>query len=864
MNKRLDQMTVYDELRKTMLEQRAIFDNVTVGVLFSRNRTVVACNALCAATLGYPEDELIGLPGIALYPSEEAYRLMARKAVPILAAGQPFHDEIEYRRKDGTTFWARTSAKAIDPQHPPNGTIWIIADITEERRVREELAQKTHELEAVFETSFVGIAVLYEERILRCNQHYAELIGHTVEEIIGQNMRMQYLSEADYAACQATFHANLQHGNEYQLEHRLCRKDGSSFWARLSARAFDPARPDEGTVWMIEDITDRKNAEEQVHAALAEQQLIFNNAAVGMVFVRNRIISRCNRKFEELFGYAEGELINNSMLILYPTLRDYDEDGLAVLDPLQRGETATSERVMRRKDGSLIWLRATGHRANTPGPGLDVIWIYEDVTERHQAEDALLRAHDELEQRVIERTSELARTNTQLQAEIYERLQAEQRIWHIAHHDALTGLPNRSLLLDRLDQALTQAARSQQRVAIMFLDLDRFKSINDTLGHHVGDMLLKHVAERLRESVRAVDTVSRLGGDEFVVVLHEIQTTEDAVMVAEKILSTLATAVAIEGHILYATPSIGISIYPDDGSETYALMKNADTAMYHAKENGRNTFQLFTSQMNDETNRIFTLEQRLRHALEQKHFVLYYQPLFDHGNDSVCGMEALVRWNDPEHGLIPPQEFIPVAEEIGLILPLGEWILREACRQSMAWQKQGLPALRISVNLSARQFRQKGLISMVQGILEETGMSANLLELEITESSLMHDADETLVKLRQLTEMGITLAIDDFGTGYSSLSYLKKFSVSRLKIDRDFVRDLCDDQDDAAIVSTIVAMASHLGLHTMAEGVETDAQLQALLDVGCRQFQGNLFSQPLPAAEVASLFDKPLNPSDHP
>jgi diguanylate cyclase (GGDEF)-like protein/PAS domain S-box-containing protein len=857
MSKQPSKMTVYDELRKTMLEQRAIFDNVTVGVLFSRNRTVVACNTLCAATLGYPEDELIGLSGMTLYPSEEAYRKMARKATPILAAGKPFHDEVEYRRKDGSTFWARTSAKAIDPQHPPSGTIWIIADITEERRVREELAQKTHELEAVFETSFVGIAVLYEDRILRCNQHYVELIGSTVDAVIGQSMRALYPSEADYEACQTTFHASLQQGNEHQLERRLCRQDGSEFWARLSARAFDPARPDDGTVWMIEDINDRKSADERVRTALAEQQLIFNNAAVGMAFVRNRIISRCNRKFEELFGYDEGELLNNSTLILYPTLREYDEDGMAVIAPLQRGATAISERVMKRKDGELVWIRATGHRANTPGTGLDVIWIYEDVTERHQAEDALLRAHDELEQRVVERTSELAQTNTQLQEEIYERLQAEQRIWHVAHHDALTGLPNRSLLLDRLDQALTQAARSKQRVAIMFLDLDRFKSINDTLGHHVGDMLLKHVAERLRESVRAVDTVSRLGGDEFVVVLHEIQTTEDAVMVAEKILSSLATAVTIEGHILYATPSIGISIYPDDGGEAYALMKNADTAMYHAKENGRNTFQLFTTQMNDKTNRIFTLEQRMRRALEEEHFVLYYQPLFDHHNGNICGMEALVRWDDPEHGLISPQEFIPVAEEIGLILPLGEWILREACRQNITWQQQGLPALRVSVNLSARQFRQKGLIGMVQNILEETGMSPKLLELEITESSLMHDADDTLVKLRQLTEMGITLAIDDFGTGYSSLTYLKKYAVSRLKIDSNFVRNLCSNQDDAAIVSTIVAMASHLGLHTMAEGVETQAQLQALLDVGCQQFQGNLFSRPLPAADATALLRKP-------
>ena len=856
MNKRFDQLTA-DELRKTMLEQRAIFDNVTVGILFSRNRVVVACNALCAETLGYGEEELIGLPGLSLYPTEQAYQTLARKAGPVLAAGLPFHDEIMYRRKDGSTFWARTSAKAIDPQHPQDGTIWIIADITAEREVREELEQTSHELEAVFETSFVGIAVLHEDHILRCNRRYAELLGYTVNELVGETMRKLHPADADYESALAAFHADLLSGKEHQREQRLCRKDGSSIWARISARPFEPARPDEGSVWMLEDITDRRSADERVRAALAEQELIFNNAAVGMMFVRNRIVSRCNRKFEEIFGYAEGELIGNSTLVLYPTLRDYDDDGMEVYETLRRGETAVGERPLRRKDGSLVWIRATGHRTDAPGPGLDVIWIYEDVTERHQAEEALIRAHDELEQRVVERTSELARTNSQLQAEIYERLQAEQRIWHIAHHDALTGLPNRSLLLDRLDQALTKAARSKHRVAIMFLDLDRFKSINDTLGHHVGDLLLKHVAERLRESVRAVDTVSRLGGDEFVVVLHEIQAPEDAMMVAEKILSALATAVVIEGHTLYATPSIGISIYPDDGEEAYALMKNADTAMYHAKENGRNTFQFFTAQMNDETNRIFTLEQRLRHGLEHKQFVLHYQPLVDHASGNICGMEALVRWNDPESGLLLPEDFIPVAEEIGLILPLGEWVLREACRQNMEWQRQGYPALRVSVNLSARQFRQKGLVDTVRAILRETGMAPELLELEITESSLMHDADETLVKLRQLTEMGITLAIDDFGTGYSSLSYLKKFSVSRLKIDRGFVRDLCHDKDDAAIVSTIVAMANHLGLHTMAEGVETDAQLQTLLNFGCKQFQGYLFSHPLPPSEAALIFRPP-------
>ena len=860
MNKRFDQLTV-DELRKTMLEQRAIFDNVTVGILFSRNRQVVACNALCAETLGYQEQELIGLEGIRLYPSDLAYRLMAKQAGPILAAGLSFHDEIEYRRKDGSTFWARTSAKAIDPQHPQDGTIWIIADITEERSVRNELEHTTHELQAVFETSLAGIAVMSSEQIQRCNRRFAELLGvASAAELYQRSLRSFFPTDFDYEITRSAYIASLQQGHEYQQDVKLHRQNGSPFWARISARAFDTLQPELGAVWMIEDITDSRQANQRVRAALAEQELIFNNAAVGMVFVRNRIVSRCNRKFEELFGYAEGELVGNSMLMLYPTLREYDADGTTSFEILQRGETVVSERPLRRKNGTLVWIRATGQRTDAPGPGLDVIWIFEDITLRQQAEDALQKVHDELEQRVIARTSELNHTNSQLQAEIYERMQAEQRIWHIAHHDALTGLPNRSLLLDRLDQALALATRSKHKVAIMFLDLDRFKSINDTLGHHVGDLLLKHVAERLRESVRAVDTVSRLGGDEFVVILHEIQTIEDACRVASKILDALATAVALDGHTLYATPSIGISLYPDDGAEAYQLMKNADTAMYHAKENGRNTYQTFTLQMRDETDRMFTLEQRLRHALDENQFVLHYQPLIDQQTNQICGLEALLRWQDPEQGLLQPDEFIPVAEEIGLILPLGAWVLHEACRQNVAWQKEGLPAVRISINLSARQFRQKGLVAMVTDALAQSGMPAHLLELEITESSLMHDADETLSKLQQLTDMGVHLTIDDFGTGYSSLSYLKKFAVGRLKIDRSFVHDLCQDADDAAIVSTIIAMANHLGLNTLAEGVETTDQLQTLLDYGCTQFQGHLFSQALPAASIAPLLLSPLKP----
>ncbi|MDD5174971.1 MAG: EAL domain-containing protein [Sterolibacterium sp.] len=856
MNSRIDELTA-DELRNILLEQKAILDNATVGILFSRNRVLVASNTLCAEMFGYAPEELIGLPGQALYPSAEAYAELGRAAGPTLAAGKPFHSEIQFCRKDGSLFWSRISAKAIDPNNTQVGTIWIFDDVSEERAVREALAQAKHELEAVFETSIMGIAVSRERRVLRCNRRFEELFGYAPNELIGQSTCRLYLSDKEFESYAATFYPDLMRGNVHQCEQRLRRKDGSTFWGRLSARAFDQSRPSEGSVWMLEDITERRKADERVRAALTEQELIFNNAAVGMMFAHNRIVRKCNRKFNELFGYAEDELAGQSVLIFHPTVRDYDEFGTQAYEVLQRGETLISEQRLRRKDGSLFWVRSTGRKTDAPGPGLDVIWIYEDVSERHRAEEALVQAHDELEQRVVERTAELTSTNEQLQEEIFERLQAEQRIWHIAHHDALTGLPNRSLLHDRLKQALTQAARSEHRLAVMFLDLDRFKTVNDTLGHHIGDLLLKHVADRLREVVRAVDTVSRLGGDEFVVVLHEIRTPDDAVMVAEKIIEALAPAVPVEEHQLHATPSIGISIYPDDGDEAYALMKNADTAMYHAKANGRNTYQFFTAQMNDEAKRFFGFEQRLRNALEHHQFLLHYQPLVDHQRHAVCGMEALVRWQDPDYGLISPGDFIPVAEETGLILQLGEWVLRAACRQNSLWQAQGFPSLPMSVNLSPRQFHQRGLVDAVRAIFEETGQSPELLELEITETTLMHDADETMSKLRQFADMGIRLAIDDFGTAYSSLAYLKRFPVHKLKIDQSFVRDLGHDRDDAAIVAAIIAMAKSLGLNVLAEGVETDEQLEMLINFGCSQFQGFLFSRPLPPAEAAAIFHPP-------
>jgi diguanylate cyclase (GGDEF)-like protein/PAS domain S-box-containing protein len=840
--------------KRAVLELNAIFENATVGILFAHNRRLIQANRLCAEMFGYTLEEFIDQSALILYRDQEAYSALGREAGPVLAAGRPFRTETELKRKDGSLFWCRVSAKAVDPERPGNGTLWIIEDITDDRLMVEALERSTRELSAIFDTASVGIAVVRNRAFVRCNRRMEELLGLPVGSLAGQSVRRLYNSDEEFKRIGEQVYAEFSAGASHHREQRFVRHDGKPVWLRFSGSAFDPANPGAGSVWLMEDVTATREAEERARQAFEEQQLIFDNASVGILFSRDRMVQRCNRRLAEIFGYQVEELTGRSSRVFYLSEADYQRHGALVIPTITGGGTFIGENRVRHKDGHAFWVRATGHRIAGQSDSVDVIWIFEDVTERHQAEEALLRAHEEMEQRVVERTAELASANSQLQEEVFERMQAEQRIWHIAHHDGLTGLPNRTLLHDRLEQALALAKRSQHRVAVMFLDLDRFKNVNDTLGHAVGDELLKHVAERLAGVVRAVDTVSRLGGDEFVIVLHELLSPDDAVQVAEKILNALASVVSIGSHQLRATTSIGISIFPDDGDEVFALMKNADTAMYHAKTAGRNNFQFFDRQMNEQTSRFFVMEGRLRHAIEKGQLLLHYQPLIDWRQRAVCGMEALVRWNDPEHGMVGPGEFIPIAEETGLINPIGEWVLIEALRQNRTWQQEGRPLLPVSVNLSPRQFRQKDLVETLRRILIDTGQPARLLELEITESTLMHDIGETQAKLLEIAAMGVRLAIDDFGTGYSSLSYLKRFPVHKLKVDQSFVRDLTFDPEDAAIVTAIVGLAGSLGLDILAEGVETREQLDVLLGLGCNKFQGYLFSRPLPPVDADRIF----------
>jgi len=520
---------------------------------------------------------------------------------------------------------------------------------------------------------------------------------------------------------------------------------------------------------------------------------------------------------KEMLGFTEEE-IGTSMAEWVKRIHPDDMPGLLtarqqLFDGLN--QYFTNEHRKLCKDGSWKWIQVRGMvvSRDTDGKPLRVIGTYIDISARKEA---------------------------------------EQRILHLASHDALTGLPNRDLLQDRIHQSIAQAQRSNNPAALLFIDLDYFKTINDSLGHDAGDLLLKEVAKRLVASVRSEDTVARQGGDEFIVLLPSMGNAQDAGILAQKLLLDLMTPYRIRGKELHISASIGIAIFPDDGEDVDSLLRSSDIAMYHAKAAGRNNYQFFTPKMNQLAAERLALGTDLRHAISRNELLLHYQPIIDIGSGKLVGIEALLRWQHPEHGLILPLKFIPLAEETGLIIPIGEWVLKSACTQLIAWQNQGYDVPRLAINLSAKQFRQKTLAQSIARILSETGVTADNIELEMTESLLMEDTDEVTENLKQLGEMGLGIAIDDFGTGYSSLSYLKRFTISTLKIDRSFVMDIATDPDDAAIVTAIIALAHSLQMNVVAEGVEAATQLDFLRQHGCDQYQGNYFSPALTTAEMAT------------
>ena len=479
--------------------------------------------------------------------------------------------------------------------------------------------------------------------------------------------------------------------------------------------------------------------------------------------------------------------------------------------------------------------------------------VNRQLTERKKAEEMLRLVQEELEVGVKEKTVDLVKANESLQAEIAEHKRTEKHLDHLAYHDHLTGLANHTLFRDQLTQALARALRNDQLVAIMFLDLDRFQGINETYGHTVGDRLLKKAAERLVECVRTTDTVARWGGGEFSFILEGILREQSVAVVAQKAIDAINLPFTVDDHEIFVTISIGITIYPHDGEDVDTLMKNADAAMSRAKERGRNTYRFYAPDMNTKALERLSLEGRLRRALEREEFALNYQPRVALDSGQMIGMEVLLRWRNSELGDVSPGQFIPLAEDTGLIVPISEWVLHTACAQNRAWQEAGLSPLNVSVNLSARQFRQKGLKDTITRVLQDTNLEPKHLELELTEGLLMEDTKASSTTLTDLKAMGLHVSVDDFGTGYSSLSYLKRFSLDTLKIDQSFVHDITSDADSAAIANSIIALARSLRMRVVAEGVETEEQLDFLRTHDCDEIQGYLYSRPLPTEAFEQL-----------
>jgi diguanylate cyclase (GGDEF)-like protein len=430
---------------------------------------------------------------------------------------------------------------------------------------------------------------------------------------------------------------------------------------------------------------------------------------------------------------------------------------------------------------------------------------------------------------------------------------SEEQYRHLAQYDSLTGLPNRALLYDRLEHGIAQARRHRNVLAVLFIDLDRFKYVNDTFGHSAGDDLLKQVAQRFSECVRSEDTVGRLSGDEFAIVLSRLVAPQDAALVARKAVDSLNRPFQLQGVDLFVTASVGITVFPTDGNDRDTLIRNADVAMYRAKERGRNNYQFYTPEMNNRTREMLDMQNALRGALDRNELVLHYQPKIDIVTGQVSGIEALLRWAHPKRGLIPPAEFMPMLEETGLIVRAGDWVVSTVCRQLSEWRRAGVKAVPVAINLSARQFLAPDLGPAIRGALEEHALDPELLEIEITESSIMADTEEAIRTLEYLQLLGVKTAIDDFGTGYSSLGYLKRFPLRALKIDRTFVRDITTDADDATITQAVISMAHSLNLKVIAEGVESSAQLAFLMRYGCDEVQGYLFSRPVPPEECVAF-----------
>jgi diguanylate cyclase (GGDEF)-like protein/PAS domain S-box-containing protein len=603
----------------------------------------------------------------------------------------------------------------------------------------------------------------------------------------------------------------LARGGDFSEEREFRRRDGSLFWCTVSGRALDPEHADDGSIWVFADITERRQAEEKLRLSATVLEHIADGVMV--IDVHGRIVAT-NPAFTQITGFTESEAVGTHSNLTRMTTHAPGFYEALWADLAQTGFWRGEIRNRRKNgDAYVEWLTVSAVRDDHDAV-THYVCVFSDITKVKESQD---------------------------------------KLDHLAHHDPLTGLPNRLLFHDRLQHAMVRAARADRQLAVMFIDLDRFKTVNDTLGHHVGDELLKQVAGQLAGCLRDGDTLARLGGDEFIVLLEDIDGTHGARQVAEKLMQLFERPVLVSDYELFVTGSVGISLFPQDAVDMNVLIRNADVAMYQAKARGRNGYQLYVPSMDGDSAERLRMEGLLRRAIERGEIHLHYQPQVEIDTGRLIGAEALVRWHSVELGHVPPVRFIPLAEDIGFIGQLGAWVLEEACRQVVCWETAGLYVPKIAVNLSGRQFDRGSVAPLVARVLADAGLAPQRLQLEVTESVIMNTGD-ALQYINDLHALGVALAIDDFGTGYSSLAYLKQLPVQTLKIDRSFIKDIVagkdDCADDEAIAVAIVQLGKSMDLAVIAEGVETVEQADFLLRHGCRRAQGYLYGRPMAADEL--------------
>jgi diguanylate cyclase (GGDEF)-like protein/PAS domain S-box-containing protein len=679
--------------------------------------------------------------------------------------------------------------------------------------VQVELQRSDERMRMAVEAARIGF---WDWDVIRDEQVWSdiskELLGLRPESTANFQVLMNSVHPDDRKMLGDAINAAIEEKREYSLEFRVVWPDGSVHWQAAKGRAFhDETGHTTRMAGISMDIDERKHAEERLYLQVAALEAAAN--AIVITDSKGTIVW-VNHAFTMMTGYNQEEVLGKNPRLLKSGKQpeSYYAD---LWSTISSGEVWRGELVNRRKDGTtyteeMTITPVTQHVGNTANRYF--VAIKQDITQRKEA---------------------------------------EKQVRYLAYYDALTGLPNRTLLQDRLATALAGARRHKDKIAILFFDLDRFKDVNDSLGRPVGDLLLQEVAERLKTWAREQDTVARVGGDEFLIVLTRLKDLTDVTLAAKRLMDAMTHEFVVQGHPLSVSYSLGICLFPEHGADSEALIKHADAAMCCAKGKGQNNFRFFTEDMNAQAVERLTLEGSLRLALDKKEFFLMYQPQLDIATGRIIGLEALLRWQHPELGLVPPDKFIRIAENCGLIVPIGEWVLRTACSQARKWQDEGLPAVSVAVNVSAIQFRQEDFCELIRRLLQETGLAPQYLELELTESLLLVNADVTLSVLQELKAMGLTLAIDDFGTGYSNFGCLKQFRVSKLKIDRLFIHDVATNPDDAAITTAIIAMAKSLHLKVIAEGVENEEQMSFLRKHHCDEIQGYYFSRPLAVDKVA-------------